>query len=339
MHRRAASLPSPSHTPKSNPLQITTRKGTSTLRRNDYAPPVKCFSHSSRVGYSPGNPNKVNQDNFIEIAGFAAQPTAYLFGVCDGHGTFGKEVSMYSKQRLPALLGMDSSLSASPKTALIHSILQVNEELMNSSLDIAFSGSTLVVTFVLGNTLWCANVGDSRAVLARLPRDSATTSTGKAWTCLPLSRDHKPDCEDEALRIASCGGRVASYQDELGNPLGPARVWLKDQDIPGLAMSRSMGDYVASTAGVICTPEIMQVTLEPEDKFIIIGSDGLYEFMSNEDVLRIAVPYWVKNDVQGACTALDAEARARWTQVSPYIGRRGNRRHNGRGRFPCSRLV
>lgn len=37
-----------------------------------------------------------------------------------------------------------------------------------------------------------------------------------------------------------------SFKDEKGNPIGPPRVWLKYENIPGLAMSRSFGDYVAS---------------------------------------------------------------------------------------------
>lgn len=224
---------------------------------------------------------------------------------------------MYAKQRLPVLLGMDPALTTTPKNCLTYSIMQVNDELTNSSLDVSFSGSTLIVILIHGSMLWCANVGDSRAVLARMSTDSTAEkhAQGKSWMSLPLSRDHKPDEEDESVRITSCGGRIASYQDELGNPLGPARVWLKDQDIPGLAMSRSIGDLVASTAGVICIPEIMDLQLEPEDKFLVIGSDGLFEFVSNEDVVRIVVPFWTKNDMAGACAALEAEARARWTQV------------------------
>ena len=38
--------------------------------------------------------------------------------------------------------------------------------------------------------------------------------------------------------------------------VGPARVWLARQDIPGLAMSRSFGDEVAQTVGVISDPDV-----------------------------------------------------------------------------------
>jgi hypothetical protein len=55
-------------------------------------------------------------------------------------------------------------------------------------------------------------------------------------------------------RIIGRGGRVDTYHDAEGKPLGPFRVWLRDQEIPGLAMARSFGDVVASQVGVICDP-------------------------------------------------------------------------------------
>ena len=52
-----------------------------------------------------------------------------------------------------------------------------------------------------------------------------------------------------------CNGRVDPFREPDGEPIGPARVWLKDENIPGLAMSRSIGDNVASSVGVIPEPE------------------------------------------------------------------------------------
>ena len=51
-----------------------------------------------------------------------------------------------------------------------------------------------------------------------------------------------------------CGGRVDSFRDHNNNAIGPLRVWLKNEDIPGLAMTRSFGDEVAARVGVICEP-------------------------------------------------------------------------------------
>ena len=112
----------------------------------------------------------------------------------------------------------------------------------------------------------CANAGDSRAVLySRKSHDSNQKSDDvnlyssdegndiehSEWEITPLSEDHKPDLPEEFERITKkFEGRVLSYLDAEGNPVGPARVWLKNKNIPGLAMSRSLGDNVAHSVGV-----------------------------------------------------------------------------------------
>lgn len=57
-------------------------------------------------------------------------------------------------------------------------------------------------------------------------------------------------------------------------------------------MSRSMGDRVAHSVGVTADPEVMEFTLGLHDKFIVIASDGVWEFLSNDDVAEIVYPYF-----------------------------------------------
>jgi serine/threonine protein phosphatase PrpC len=38
-----------------------------------------------------------------------------------------------------------------------------------------------------------------------------------------------------------------------------------------------------------------------DDKFLILASDGVWEFLSNDEVIDIVVPYWHRNDLKGAC--------------------------------------
>jgi serine/threonine protein phosphatase PrpC len=59
---------------------------------------------------------------------------------------------------------------------------------------------------------------------------------------------------------------------------------LQNEELPGLAMSRSMGDKVAHSVGVTAEPEVLEFTLSLDDKFMVIASDGVWEFLSNEDV-------------------------------------------------------
>lgn len=76
----------------------------------------------------------------------------------------------------------------------------------------------------------------------------------RIWIAHALSRDHKPDAKDEHDRIIQSNGRVDPFREPTGEPIGPARVWLRTENVPGLAMSRSIGDLVASSVGVSCEP-------------------------------------------------------------------------------------
>ena len=55
-------------------------------------------------------------------------------------------------------------------------------------------------------------------------------------------------------RIESMNGRIESYKGRYGENVGPARVWLKHEQYPGLAMSRSIGDACAHSVGVSALP-------------------------------------------------------------------------------------
>ena len=59
---------------------------------------------------------------------------------------------------------------------------------------------------IVGNKIFCANVGDSRAVLAR-------QVNGLMLDALPLNRDHKANEPDEEKRILMAGGRIESFKD------------------------------------------------------------------------------------------------------------------------------
>ena len=69
-----------------------------------------------------------------------------------------------------------------------------------------------------GQHIWCANIGDSRAVLYFLKNGM--------WNISPLSNDHKPENPGEMKRILNAKGRVEPYIGQDGKPLGPNRVWL-----------------------------------------------------------------------------------------------------------------
>jgi len=136
---------------------------------------------------------------------------------------------------------------------------------------------------------------------------------GKNGKVKQLSRDHKPNDPDESIRILAAGGRIEAFKDMItGEDMGPSRVWLPTEDIPGLAMSRSIGDYVAQSVGVIPDPEILEYEICEEDQFLVIASDGVWEFMPNEEVARVTQPFYLKSAPESAANALVKEAYKKW---------------------------
>jgi serine/threonine protein phosphatase PrpC len=69
---------------------------------------------------------------------------------------------------------------------------------------------------------------------------------------------------------------------------GPKRVWLKNKQVPGLAMTRSIGDMAATSVGVTASPEITVFpNLTPNDKILVIASDGIWDRMTNQEIMLI----------------------------------------------------
>jgi len=76
-------------------------------------------------------------------------------------------------------------------------------------------------------------------------------------------------------------------QDSSGKPSGPYRVFDNYGIIGGLAISRSIGDHSLTRSGVIPDPELIDHEINENDKYLIIASDGVWEFLSNEDILQV----------------------------------------------------
>ena len=135
-------------------------------------------------------------------------------------------------------------------------------------------------------------------------------NTAKGIFC--LSNDLKPTLPLEKQRIIENGGRVEQFIENDGTTNGPYRVWVQDEMYPGLAMSRSIGDFIASSVGVIPNPEIIEYNLNNSSKYMIIASDGIWQFMSNEKVMNIANQYYPKRDPIDMCNELIREANIAW---------------------------
>ena len=268
------------------------------------------FAGKTKKGISPNQPSKPNQDSFLMQHHQKTQ--SMIVAVFDGHGQFGHHVSVYCKEYIASKLPQHSAFATDLKIAINDVILEVEKVMLQESgLDTVFSGTTMTLMVIREGKVTIANLGDSRAVLGMelIPQKSESESKESepfsAIKVLPLSVDHKPETPNEASRIINHGGRVTVVN-------GCGRVYLATADVPGLAMSRSLGDFVAHKAGVSSIPDIFEYTWEDlysrYDKLqdhvdggkirlsLMVATDGVFDMMSNEDAMDISLKNWV-NDI------------------------------------------
>jgi serine/threonine protein phosphatase PrpC len=62
----------------------------------------------------------------------------------------------------------------------------------------------------------------------------------------------------------------------------PPRVFCADESYPGCAFTRSLGDTIGKSLGVSAEPELLTYQLDQSVRCLVIGSDGVFEFMENE---------------------------------------------------------
>merc|ERR1712014_220358 len=97
-----------------------------------------------------------------------------------------------------------------------------------------------------------------------------------------LTRDHKPNLKDERARIEKNGGRVVF--DGYANH----RVYAKNARYPGLNMSRCIGDLMGhQDCGISAEPEVLEKDIGPDDHFLLLCSDGVWEFIPPQEAVEI----------------------------------------------------
>ncbi|XWS57270.1 hypothetical protein CRYUN_Cryun09bG0159600 [Craigia yunnanensis] len=266
-----------------------------------------------------------NQDAMIVWENFGSRTDTVFCGVFDGHGPYGHMVAKRVRDHLPlklsahwevnissedvlrvislntagsmnsedtAFVSADEESRASVdleetekqpeifqtlKESFLKAFKVMDRELrMHANIDCFCSGTTAVTLVKQGPYLVIGNVGDSRAVLGTRDKDNSLTA-------VQLTVDLKPNLPAEAERIRKCKGRVFALQDEPE----VARVWLPNIDSPGLAMARAFGDFCLKNFGLISVPEISYQCLSEKDEFIVLATDGIWDVLSNKEVVDI----------------------------------------------------
>ena len=282
---------------------------------------VKKVSSYSQAGKGEDGFTKVNQDSFLVLQNQYNFKDFNIFSVMDGHGVNGHLVSRFVTKYFTSFFKNNKKMNSNKNEDEVYYRLKKNDSDIltrafrhaerdiekNSDIDANFSGTTCVMVLQVGEKILCANVGDSRAIMVK-----------ENNKIIPLSIDQKPDDPEETKRIVENGGEISQFEED-GEKSGPFRVWKKGEEYPGIAMSRSIGDFIASTLGVVPVPKFIDEKIDSDTKFIVVASDGVWEFLDNQKVAEIVMPFYKKNDPDGACKALIKESTDWWNQEDVVV--------------------
>ena len=259
-------------------------------------------------GYSPNGVKQKNLDSFFLKKNFLEKEENFLIGICDGHGIYGDLISQYISQNLPSFIKKVS------KENLVKAFIDINNSLINNTkIDCSLSGTTCTSLIISLDKIICSNIGNTRAILARYENGY--------YNAIELNRDHKPTESDEIKRIISQGGIIKQNFDKIKKiNNGPEKIFLKNSDIPGLTMSRSFGDNLAHTIGVINIPEVKSYEYTGGEKFIVIATDSIWQYIDSDECVEIIKEFYEKNlDAIGALNSLVTEAIKRWKKEENKI--------------------
>lgn len=245
-----------------------------------------------------------NQDNFS----FMHLEDGYSVGCCfDGHGPEGHEVAARTVKTLPHYLINSLRYPNDIKGALWEAYASTQEDLntfaRTEGINVQGSGSTAVTVVWKGDTVWVANLGDSKCVIGYEKPKRLHYET----------KDHVPEDQVEEARIRACGGEVRSQTYSDGFRVH--RVFLKGKDFPGLAMSRTFGDQCVKSKGVISEPDVDEIKVDLNEKpFMLLASDGVWEFMASDFVVKAVATALRVDGSLGTLKKVTKEAQKRWKE-------------------------
>jgi serine/threonine protein phosphatase PrpC len=183
------------------------------------------------------------------------------YGCYDGHGSH--ECSEYLQKNLHKVFQSNFPHSLNVveiARSLVQTFVSADDKFSAYAKQRGISpnvGAVVVVVVIIANSIFCANLGDARAILSR--NDGSVVG---------LSQDFKPNLPSESDRIKKCGGQV------INNRVNGR-----------LAVSRAIGDMEFKPSGIVSNiPEIRYVEMQPNDEFILLACDGLFDVMTSDEV-------------------------------------------------------
>ncbi|XP_030216645.1 protein phosphatase 1E [Gadus morhua] len=221
--------------------------------------------------------------DFNTLFNIQDQEEQAFFAVFDGHG--GLDAAIYAANHLHVNLVRHEFFRQDPVEALFRAFRTTDERFIKKAKrEKVRCGTTGVVTFLRGRTLYVAWLGDSQVMLV------------KKGQAVELMKPHKPDREDEKLRIEALGGCV---------------IWFGTWRVNGsLSVSRAIGD--AEHKPYICgDPDHSVFPLDGSEDYLILACDGFWDTVSPDEAVRVVSDHLQENTGDTSMVAHKLVASAR----------------------------
>ena len=301
------------------------------------------FDVYSLPGIEKGK-QKINQDSYLVLPNINNTKNCKIFGVFDGHGDnsdilcqeirdyfidYFSDNNIYKNQNMFLNKNLEylNSISNDEKLEKVYNLFtknnyneinklfdNINKKLHEKYKENNFclkTGSTSNIVVVMNdkkenclNKIISINLGDSKSLLI--------TEDNKA---IDLNVIHNPEDLKEKERIEKNGGEISRVD---WADYGPLRVFYKGKHFPGLAMTRAFGDFNAEPLGINTIPDIREYDIyDKKPKIIVLATDGVWQFLSNEKVKNILLPYYDEDNINGAAQKLVRTALRMWETKNP----------------------
>ncbi|KAL8149566.1 hypothetical protein AgCh_006536 [Apium graveolens] len=186
------------------------------------------------------------------------------------------------------------------------SFLDITDMMLMDNSELALMGSCVLVMLMKGDDVYLMNVGDSRAVLGQklhLETIDEKKSTDleifkfdafskiSSLTASQLTFDHCTSVQEEVKRIKRehLDDSSAIVKNRVKGSLSVTRAFgagfLKKPTWNNALLEMFKINYVGDSPYLSCSPSLCYHRLGPKDRFLILSSDGLYQYLTNEQAV------------------------------------------------------
>eukprot|EP01107_Rhizomastix_libera_P009435 TRINITY_DN2553_c0_g1_i3.p1 TRINITY_DN2553_c0_g1~~TRINITY_DN2553_c0_g1_i3.p1 ORF type:complete len:366 (-),score=94.67 TRINITY_DN2553_c0_g1_i3:41-1138(-) len=234
------------------------------------------------IGVAETIGRRTKMEDSVSIYGGFFKHNDDLICLFDGHN--GPDAAQFASHNFPVILSAFLSKGMEPESAMKETFEEIHKMILSEGI---VSGTTAVVLFLTKDKGYIASVGDSRAVFVMDNK-----------TCKQVTKDHRTKDKEECEAVMKRGGTLL----EVG---GVIRVDGK------IAVTRALGDpVVAKSLGH--SPDIFSFAIDDNmlstTKYIVLACDGIWDFLSNEEITALLTTEKPLEDPE--CAAMELRGAA-----------------------------